>query len=177
MSRSVGRRCRRLLPRPDRPHRSALSLPFAANVVPAGTGLGDRAILFATQSIPCRTFRRRSPLKTMMRRVHIDREENNAPGSVGWSCERQSPREGREERQAPIEPVRRRARPYQGRAPARGRGGRQEAASLDTTCARRRQHPAVGARESLRRGQTREMTLKEESVLDRQVCACDCCRD
>ena len=31
------------------------------------------------------------------------------------------------------------------------------------TCARRRQHPAVEARESLRRGQTREMTWKEES--------------
>ena len=31
------------------------------------------------------------------------------------------------------------------------------------TCARRRLHPAVEARESLRRGQTREMTWKEES--------------
>jgi hypothetical protein len=33
----------------------------------------------------------------------------------------------------------------------------------DMTCARRRLHPAVEARESLRRGQTREMTWKEES--------------
>jgi len=35
-------------------------------------------------------------------------------------------------------------------------GGRWRAASLDTPCARRPQHPAVGARESLRRGRTGE---------------------
>ena len=34
----------------------------------------------------------------------------------------------------------------------------ERAASLDTPCARRPGHPAVGARESLRRGRTREMT-------------------
>src|SRR5262245_26419423 len=40
----------------------------------------------------------------------------------------------------------------------------EEAASLDTTCARRRQHSAVGARESLRRGRTREMTFEGRSI-------------
>ena len=40
----------------------------------------------------------------------------------------------------------------------------EEAVSLDMTCARRRQHPAVEARESLWRGQTRERA-RENTLL------------
>jgi hypothetical protein len=39
------------------------------------------------------------------------------------------------------------------------------AASLDTTCAHRRRHPAVGARESLRPGRTKEMSGKDGVLL------------
>jgi hypothetical protein len=48
-----------------------------------------------------------------------------------------------------------------GRIKAKPSVAADEAASLDTTCARRRLDPTVGARESLRRGRTREMTCKE----------------
>jgi hypothetical protein len=47
--------------------------------------------------------------------------------------------------------------------PACRRGGRRSAASLDTPCARRRWYPAVGARESLRRGRTREMGFRKKN--------------
>src|SRR6476646_8424920 len=48
-----------------------------------------------------------------------------------------------------------------GRIKAKPSVAADEAASLDTTCARRRCDPTVGARESLRRGRAREMTCKE----------------
>src|SRR6478672_9616957 len=54
-----------------------------------------------------------------------------------------------------------------GRIKAKPSVAADEAASLDTTCARRRLDPAVGARESLQRGRTREMTAKKH---ERAVC-------
>src|SRR5262245_29796173 len=48
-----------------------------------------------------------------------------------------------------------------GRIKAKPSVAAEEAASLDTPCARQRLDLAVGARESLRRGRTREMTSKE----------------
>ena len=54
-----------------------------------------------------------------------------------------------------------------GRIKAKPSVAADEAASLDPTCARRRLDPAVGARESLQRGRTREMTAKKQ---ERAVC-------
>jgi hypothetical protein len=57
-----------------------------------------------------------------------------------------------------------------GRVKAEPDGGPQGRPSLDTTCARRRQHPSVGARESLRRGRTRERPQESEERKRRSCC-------
>ena len=96
-----------------------------------------------------------NPSKAMVRRARLDREENAVPG--------RAERSARDERQGEV--VRPRAihcAVVLGAIKAEPSVAAEEAASLDSACARRRQHLAVGARESLRRGRTRETTWKQE---------------
>jgi hypothetical protein len=93
----------------------------------------------------------------MLQRHEADCEENRDPGQHHRSdaCKQQ----GDEKEEG--WPRSKECAVVLGHVKAKPSVAAEEAASLDMTCARLRQHPAVEARESLRRGQTREMDWKK----------------
>ena len=117
--------------------------PWQRTVVPAGTGLGDRAIPSATRLLNALgTLRRRSPRRPWCGELVLDREENAAPGSVVCSSDRQDRKRSRPDRTS-VPSCSAVSRPSL-RWPLMKRPALTRLARVGVS------HPAVGARESLR---------------------------